>query len=94
MLTNVEPILSLYLSVLQVRLTGRQVNRGHTDLFRQVSYCPQDDPLWNLLTVDEHLNCYAALRGVSASQRKSYVDRLCLICLLSNYIIVSNTDAL
>jgi len=48
---------------------------GPTDIFRQVSYCPQEDPLWPLLTVEDHLECYAALRGVATSEKKSCVDR-------------------
>jgi ATP-binding cassette subfamily A (ABC1) protein 5 len=48
---------------------------GVSGVFNQMSYCPQEEPLWPLITVEEHLECYAALRGVAAINRKAFVNR-------------------
>lgn len=41
---------------------------------REMGYCPQDDVLFDLLTVEEHLNFYASLRGLA--NRRQHVDEL------------------
>lgn len=32
--------------------------------FQLLGYCPQHDALWKNITVREHLQCYASIRGV------------------------------
>jgi ATP-binding cassette, subfamily A (ABC1), member 3 len=48
-----------------VRLLGREVSRGQPDLYQNVGICPQFNCLWDILTVQEHLEFFAGLKGLS-----------------------------
>jgi len=39
-----------------------------------MGYCPQHDAQWKNITVREHLECYAAIRGVPHSDINRYVN--------------------
>ena len=32
--------------------------------FEAMGYCPQHDSLWETITLREHLECYALVRGI------------------------------
>lgn len=36
--------------------------------FQIMGYCPQHDAQWKNITVREHLECYAAIRGVPSGE--------------------------
>lgn len=40
-----------------------------------LGYCPQEDPLWPNLTVHQHLQVYAAVKGVSKEDTAAAVNR-------------------
>jgi ATP-binding cassette subfamily A (ABC1) protein 3 len=42
---------------------------------RSCGYCPQSDTLWSDLTVEEHLEFYAAIKGVPAATRDAKVTQ-------------------
>lgn len=48
----------------QVQIGGHDVIVNKADAFKTLGYCPQHDALWKTLTVKEHLEVYAAIRGV------------------------------
>lgn len=48
----------------RVQIGGNNINSNMTEAFRQMGYCPQHDAQWKNITVREHLECYAAIRGV------------------------------
>jgi ATP-binding cassette subfamily A (ABC1) protein 5 len=52
------------------------MNSHQMAVLRQVGLCPQEDPLWPLLTLHEHLECYASLRGVRRDQIRTLIDGL------------------
>lgn len=45
-----------------VRLLGNDADRARSLVAKEMGYCPQDDVLFDLLTVEEHLYFYARLR--------------------------------
>jgi len=50
-----------------------------TDLkkaIRNIGYCPQHDALWKSVTVREHLECYASIRGVKRSMIPKVIKAL------------------
>lgn len=51
----------------QVQIGGQNITSNMADAFKLLGYCPQHDALWKNITVREHLECYAAIRGVSYS---------------------------
>ncbi|XP_033331289.2 cholesterol transporter ABCA5 isoform X1 [Megalopta genalis] len=48
----------------RVHIGGHNINSNMSEAFRQMGYCPQHDAQWKNITVREHLECYAAIRGV------------------------------
>ena len=49
-------------------------HRSMTDAFHQIGYCAQDDPHWNMVTLEEHLQCYGAIRGIPKQSIPLVVD--------------------
>ena len=73
---------------------------GHLEsIYRQLSFCPQDEPHWILLTLEEHLECYAAVRGTHPSDTKAFVDRLVqefgawIFTVVANFLSSHSRDA-
>ncbi|XP_011146554.1 ABC transporter A family member 1 isoform X4 [Harpegnathos saltator] len=58
----------------RVQIGGHSINTHMSDAFRQMGYCPQHDAQWKNITVREHLECYAAIRGVPWSDIDRIVD--------------------
>lgn len=48
----------------QVKIGGHNITINKDEAFRTLGYCPQHDALWKNITVREHLEVYAAIRGV------------------------------
>ncbi|XP_055621731.1 cholesterol transporter ABCA5-like [Toxorhynchites rutilus septentrionalis] len=48
-----------------VRVAGHSITINQDDAFKTLGYCPQHDALWKNITVREHLELYARIRGVS-----------------------------
>lgn len=46
-------------------LGGQDVENSPESAFQMLGYCPQHDALWKNVTIKEHIECYAAIRGVS-----------------------------
>lgn len=40
-----------------------------------MGYCPQINPLWQDITLKEHLQIYGAVKGMSASDVQEVTDR-------------------
>lgn len=51
----------------RVYIGGTSITSNLSDAFKLLGYCPQHDALWKNITVREHLECYAAIRGVPHS---------------------------
>ncbi|XP_029171757.1 ATP-binding cassette sub-family A member 5-like isoform X1 [Nylanderia fulva] len=58
----------------RVQIGGHNINTHMADAFQQMGYCPQHDAQWKNITVREHLECYAAIRGVPWSDIDRIVD--------------------
>lgn len=40
-----------------------------------LNYCPQNNPLWEDITLKEHLQLFAAIRGVPSSEITTFTER-------------------
>lgn len=58
----------------RVLLGGQSISSNISDAFRLLGYCPQHDALWKNITVREHLECYASIRGVPFGQISDIVN--------------------
>ena len=50
---------------------GYSVRHARRAVYNLLGICPQHDVLWRTLTVQEHLELYATLKGVPAAQATS-----------------------
>ncbi|PWV12746.1 putative ABC transporter [Trypanosoma cruzi] len=64
---------------------GKDTVRDSRESLRCIGYCPQFDALLELLTVEEHLNLYAGVRGVKSGERETVVRDLMGLCELTAY---------
>lgn len=53
---------------LKVFIKGHELRESTDIAFRMIGYCPQHDALWSTLTIREHLNVYATIRGITKNQ--------------------------
>jgi len=63
------------LRVVKVRVAGHDVQPDNSHVFQQIGFSPQEDPLWPVITFEEHLECYAELRGIPQSQVETIIRR-------------------
>ncbi|XP_043304360.1 ATP-binding cassette sub-family A member 10 isoform X1 [Cervus canadensis] len=56
--------------------SGTAQTQQADDGFGRLGYCPQDDALWPDLTVREHLDLYAAVKGLAKEEAVLSVSRL------------------
>ncbi|KAK6171363.1 hypothetical protein SNE40_019569 [Patella caerulea] len=56
----------------KVVVNGHDIRSNMSDAFQALGYCPQHDPLLEAITLKEHLQLFAAIRGVPESQ----IDRI------------------
>lgn len=58
----------------QVKIGGHNITKNQSQAFRTLGYCPQHDALWKNITVREHLELYAAIRGISRCDINNVVN--------------------
>lgn len=61
----------------QVVIGGYDIHSCMSEAFEGLGFCPQHDALWDVVTLKEHIECYANIRGVPKDK----------IPVLSNYFI-------
>ncbi|XP_039751795.1 ATP-binding cassette sub-family A member 5-like isoform X1 [Pararge aegeria] len=57
-----------------VMLDGQNIDDAQSGPFQMLGYCPQHDALWKNVTLREHIECYAAIRGISKADTPRIVD--------------------
>ncbi|KAH9638909.1 hypothetical protein HF086_004439 [Spodoptera exigua] len=57
-----------------VSIFFQNIDDSQTSAFMMLGYCPQHDALWKNVTIREHIECYAAIRGVSKADTPRIVD--------------------
>uniref|UniRef100_A0AAR5Q584 ABC transporter domain-containing protein n=1 Tax=Dendroctonus ponderosae TaxID=77166 RepID=A0AAR5Q584_DENPD len=59
----------------RVFIGGQSISSNSNSVFQLLGYCPQHDALWKNITVREHIEIYAAIRGVSHGDIGKIVNR-------------------
>ncbi|XP_060533320.1 cholesterol transporter ABCA5-like [Cylas formicarius] len=59
----------------RVFIGGQSITSNLNSAFQLLGYCPQHDALWKNITVREHLQLYASIRGVPYSDIDTIVNR-------------------
>ncbi|KAJ0173327.1 hypothetical protein K1T71_011503 [Dendrolimus kikuchii] len=57
-----------------VMLGSQNIDDSQASAFQMLGYCPQHDALWKNVTIREHIECYAAIRGVSKTDTPRIVE--------------------
>ncbi|KAI0224223.1 ATP-binding cassette sub-family A member 5 [Lamellibrachia satsuma] len=60
----------------EVYVAGYNVRSSLSSAFEHMGYCPQHDALWEEVTLEEHLQCYAALQGYSSAEISTVVRHM------------------
>ncbi|GAB6030175.1 hypothetical protein CHUAL_005851 [Chamberlinius hualienensis] len=60
----------------RVYVAGYDLSKDLKKAIWNMSYCPQHDALWKHVSVKEHLECYAHIRGVKSSMVKSVIKTM------------------
>ncbi|XP_078615923.1 cholesterol transporter ABCA5-like isoform X2 [Branchiostoma floridae x Branchiostoma japonicum] len=58
----------------RVCVAGHDILSSLSEAFQAMGYCPQTDALWELVTLREHLEIYAAIRGMKDKDIKVICD--------------------
>ncbi|MEE6523005.1 hypothetical protein FKM82_021718, partial [Ascaphus truei] len=69
---------SIYMLAGEVKASAGEVlicGGGTDDTTGSMGYCPQDSPLWPNLTVKEHLEIYAAVKGMKREDADIAIKR-------------------
>ncbi|XP_072019069.1 cholesterol transporter ABCA5-like [Amphiura filiformis] len=59
----------------QIRVAGHDITSSLNEAFEAMGYCPQVDPLYPDVTLREHLEVYAAIKGIHASDIKNVTEQ-------------------
>ena len=59
----------------KVQICDVDVDSSLSNVYENLGYCPQHDALWKNITVEEHVRCYAEVRGIHEDQIDRY-DKL------------------
>lgn len=59
---------------LQIRLCDYDIESNLSEAFQSLGYCPQHDALWDNITLREHIELYAIVRGVKPNIRNKWVQ--------------------
>ena len=56
-------------------MAGYDVSKHPFDAFQHLGFCPQADALWDTITLEEHMEAYARIRGVASGEVKRLVSQ-------------------
>ena len=59
----------------EVYVAGSDVSTHPFDAFQHMGFCPQVDALWEPITLEEHLEVFAKIRGVPTGKIKTLIDQ-------------------
>lgn len=68
-----------------VQLLSREVDRNIYDVFKNVGVCPQFNPLWDNLTVKEHLTIFGKMKGLHGRDLNENIDYFLQIMSLAEH---------
>lgn len=60
---------------IKIYVAGYDMSRHPFEAFQHMGFCPQADALWPIVTLQEHLEAYARIRGVPWGEVKRLVGQ-------------------
>lgn len=62
-------------ALFQVFLSGYSTTTDLSNALFNLGYCPQADTLWELVTLKQHLKCFALIKGVARDRVDNLVEQ-------------------
>ena len=56
-------------------MAGYDITSALNEAFLAMGYCPQVDPLWEDLSMRQHLELYAAIKGIHKTDIKNVTEQ-------------------
>lgn len=69
-------------------MNGEEITSGVMEIYQHVGITPQFDPLWENLTVKEHLEIFGRVKGLSGNNLKDQMNYYIKVMQLDQYINV------
>lgn len=60
---------------IKIYVAGYDMSKHPFEAFQHMGFCPQADALWPIITLQEHLEAYAKIRGVPWGDVKRVVEQ-------------------
>ena len=68
-----------------VEINSVDIQKNFSKVKKYIGYCPQTNPIFDQMTVEEHLNYYGQIKGIPKSNLKELVDEVINELDLQNY---------
>lgn len=59
----------------ETTINGMDVNRDFAKVRKLIGYCPQHDAIFDLMTVEEHLDYYSRIKGILKEKRLELINK-------------------
>ncbi|XP_026549656.1 ATP-binding cassette sub-family A member 8-A-like [Notechis scutatus] len=63
-----------------------QIKGATTEENAALGYCPQENPLWSNLTMKEHLEIFAAIKGIRKDDATMAINRIARVLFLEEHL--------
>ncbi|ETE58843.1 ATP-binding cassette sub-family A member 9, partial [Ophiophagus hannah] len=63
-----------------------QIKGATTEENAALGYCPQENPLWSNLTIKEHLEIFAAVKGIRKDDATMAINRIARVLVLEEHL--------
>ena len=68
-----------------IEIEGYNISKDFSKARKLIGYCPQENSVFELLTVEEHLYFYARLKGIPSNREKDVIEKVILELNLSDH---------
>ena len=58
----------------KITIAGFDIQRDWARVRQLIGYCPQTNPIFETMSVEEHIDYYARVKGISAKEKKALIE--------------------
>lgn len=59
----------------EIKIGGFDIKHEFNQVRKLIGYCPQHDCIFDMMTVEEHLDYYARIKGILKDKRKALIEK-------------------
>ena len=64
-----------FIALVKIQIAGHDITSSLSEAFHVMGYCPQHDPLYSNITMREHLEAYALIKGIHPKDIKTVAEQ-------------------